>query len=201
MEVHDDSYELFRRAVVERDTEAWAVIATRYRNLLINWATRCRAHLAAGERSEDLADRALARAWAALLPERFGSFPNTATLLGYLRTCVTATVIDAARAQAAHDRAVHSVEQDAVPTPEQITLARLGRDELWQLVNRLITSEAERVVVVERFVFDLPPRAIQARHPALFPDVSVVYASIRNLCERLRRNQDFRRYYAERRTI
>lgn len=197
MQAHDDSYELFRRAVVERDTDAWAMIAARYRGLLISWATRCRARLAARELSDDLADRALARAWVALQPERFASFPNTAALLGYLRSCVTATVIDAARAQAAYERAMYPVERDPVPTPEQVALARLGRDELWRLVHQLVASEAERIALVERFVLDLPPRDIQARHPALFADVTVVYASIRNLCERLRRNQDLRRYYGE----
>jgi DNA-directed RNA polymerase specialized sigma24 family protein len=199
MELYDESYELFRRAVVERDREAWALLAARYRNLLICWAGRCRASQASQECSEDLADRALARAWAALTPERFAGFPNTASLLGYLRTCVSAAAIDAARSQMAYDRAASPVEPDPVPTPEQIALAQLGRDELWQLINALVKSEAERVAVVERFVLDLPPRAIQARHPALFADVSEVYTSIRRLCERLRRNPDLRHYNGDRR--
>src|SRR6187431_2463045 len=38
MQTHDESYELFRRAVVERDAEAWTMLAARYRNLLIIWA-------------------------------------------------------------------------------------------------------------------------------------------------------------------
>jgi DNA-directed RNA polymerase specialized sigma24 family protein len=199
MEVRDDSYELFHRAVVERDADAWATLAARYRNLMISWAAHCPAIQGAHERSEDLADRALARAWAALSPGRFAAFPNTAALLGYLRSCVTATVIDAARAQTAHARAACQLEQAAVPTPEQATIERSGRDELWRLVSRMAVTEAERVALVERFVLDLPPRAIQARHPALFADVTVVYASIRNLCDRLRRNPDFRQFYNDRR--
>ncbi len=35
MEALDDGYELFRRAVQERDADAWASIAARYRRLLI----------------------------------------------------------------------------------------------------------------------------------------------------------------------
>jgi DNA-directed RNA polymerase specialized sigma24 family protein len=197
MEICDESYELFRRAVVERDTDAWAVIAARYRNLMISWAIRGQANYVLCEHGEDLADRALARAWAALRPERFATFPNTAALLAYLRTCVTATVIDAARTQAVYERIGRPAEHDTVATPEQLALARLGHDELWQLLNRLVTNETERVALIERFVLDLPPRDIQARHPVLFADVKVVYASIRNLCQRLRRNQDLRRYYAE----
>ena len=199
MNTHDDGYDLFRRAVQERDADAWAAIAARYRPMLIGWAVRCPAHHMAHERNEDLADRALARAWAALSPERFATFPNTAALLGYLRACVTAAVIDAARAQAAHERTICPVERDAILTPEQATIARLGRAELWQLISKLIVTEAERVALVERFVLDLPPRTIQVRHPTLFADVSVVYSSIRNLFDRLRRDQDLRHFYNERR--
>lgn len=198
MEIFDDSYELFRRAVAGRDATAWAEIAHRYRSLMISWALRCQASQVAGECAEDLADRALARAWAALTPERFAAFPNTAALMGYLRACVGAACIDAARAQAAHERALRPAEPAAGPTPEQDTIERMGAAEFWRLVSGLAVSEAERVALVERYVLDLPPRKIQARHPTLFADVSVVYTSIRNLCDRLRRNQDVRRLYAER---
>ncbi len=58
---------------------------------------RCQAAQAAEESCEDLADRALARAWAALSPKRFAAFPSLPALLAYLRTCVTTTAIDAAR--------------------------------------------------------------------------------------------------------
>jgi DNA-directed RNA polymerase specialized sigma24 family protein len=198
MSTHDDGYDLFRRAVVERDADAWATIAKRYRHLLISWALRCPAAQGTGEFYEDLADRALARAWAALSPERFAAFPSLASLLAYLRTCVAAAAIDAARAQATHERVVHHIEQ-ADPMPlEHVVLEPLDRAEVWQLVTNLVKTEAERVVLVERFVLDLPPRVILARHPALFVDVGVIYTAIRNLCERLRRNPNLRRFYEDR---
>ena len=75
----------------------------------------------------------------------------------------------------------------------------LDRAELWQIVSNLVKTEAERVVLVDRFVLDLPPRAILARHPTLFADVATIYAVIRNLCDRLRRNKDICRFYEDRR--
>jgi hypothetical protein len=188
MELPEDSYELFRRAVVDRDAEAWAGIAERYRPLLISWVARCQAADAACERYENLADEALARAWTALTPERFAGFPNIAALLAYLRVCVSAAVIDAARARQAYDRANSFVEHAGVSSPDQVVLDRLDRQELWQFITSQPMSDAERTALIERFTFDLPPRAIQARHPDLFPNVSLVYAAIRNLCDRLRRN-------------
>jgi DNA-directed RNA polymerase specialized sigma24 family protein len=195
--MHDDGYELFRRAVVERDADAWSAIAERYRPLLIAWVGRCEAAVAAGEPFEDLADEGLARAWRALSPERFGGFPNLAALLGYLRTCVTTTVIDAARARAMHERAAQRIRWDAEALPEQVVFQQLGSVELWQLVSGLVATEEEQVVLIERFVFDLPPRVIQDRHPLLYPNVKKIYTAIRNLRERLRRHEGLRRFYAE----
>src|SRR5689334_16131673 len=97
-------YELFRRAIVDRDEEAWADIYTHYRLMLIGWARHAGAHAPAVASYEDIADRALARAWSALGAEQFVQFPNLATLLGYLRACVGAVVIDAARAEATRER-------------------------------------------------------------------------------------------------
>ncbi len=78
-------------------------------------------------------------------------------------------------------------------------LERLDRAELWRIIAGLVKTEAERVVLLERFVQDLPPRTILARHPTLFADVGAIYAAIRNVCERLRRNPELRRLYDERR--
>jgi len=76
-----DSYELFRRAIVERDEQAWIDSAARYRPLLAAWASRCSASAALTESYDDLADQAFARAWSALSPERFANFPTLAALL------------------------------------------------------------------------------------------------------------------------
>ena len=197
MDTQDNDYELFRRAIQERDAEAWAAIVARYRRLLIAWAARCPAAQMAEESYEDLADRALGRAWAALSPERFAAFPSLPALLAYLHTCVTATAIDAARACIAHERTAQSAGRTD-PTPlEQVILERIDRVELWRIVASLVRTEAERVVLIERFMQNLPPRIILARHPTLFADVVAVYAAIKNLCDRLRRSPEMRRFYEE----
>jgi DNA-directed RNA polymerase specialized sigma24 family protein len=195
--IHQDGYELFRRAVVDRDADAWAEISVSYRAMMVAWARRCHVADLSGECYEDLADEALARAWKALSPERFAQFPNLAALLGYLRTCVMAAAIDAARARTSYERMAERMEHSASAAPDQLVLEQLDRTELWQLANSLVASEAERVVLLERYVLDLPPRVIQSRHPGLFPDVRRIYETIRNICDRLRRNQDVRRAYAE----
>jgi len=192
-----NGYELFRRAIMEGDEEAWAEIYTQYRPLLLAWSRHGTARNPAGEQYEDIADRALARAWAALSPMRFAQFPNLAALLAYLRTCVTAAVIDSARAQATRERMVQKLELGVVTTPEQIVLTAALRDELWPIVAGMIMSEQERLVLEESYMLDLPPRAILERHPDLFADIAEVYGAKRNLLNRLHRSQELQRLYRE----
>src|SRR5690242_15158024 len=125
MTLRDDGYELFRRAVVDRDADAWGEIAHSYRAMLIAWARRCQASEITGEQYEDLADEALARAWRALTPERFAQFPNLAALMGYLHTCVTTTVIDAARARTAYERRTMLFEREQGTPPDLMVLEQL----------------------------------------------------------------------------
>ena len=194
MEQQDiDGYELFRRAILERDEAAWAAIHARYRALLIAWAYHSNSRVYAGEWCDDIADQAFARAWVALTPARFAEFPTLPRLLGYLHTCVMTTVIDNGRARASSERTLNKLEVGAVATPEQIVVAEVEREELWRVVSALATTEAEQVVLVESFAYGFPPRTILARHPQLFANVAAVYSAKRNLFARLQRNRELLR--------
>jgi DNA-directed RNA polymerase specialized sigma24 family protein len=192
-----DSYELFRRAIVERDEQAWIESATRYRPLLAAWASRCSASAALTESYDDLADQAFARAWSALSPERFASFPTLAALLAYMRACVTTTVIDHARSELSRERIEQSIQADEVATPEQLIMDQFQRQEVWRLAETAVVSEQERVVLRETFVNDLPPRAILRRYPDLFADAHAIYTTKRNLFDRLQRCTELRQVYQE----
>jgi len=192
IEQAEKEYELFRQAILYRDADAWMAIHARYHSLLVSWVYHSGAQ-GGLDLPSDIADRALARAWAALTPDRFAEFPSLASLLSYLRTCVKTTAIDIARAQASSERAWQQIDVDQPATPEQIVLGNLDRDALWQLVIGLANTPSDRITLIESCVYGLPPRAIQARHPVLFPDVASVYTTKRNLFDRLQRNQDLLR--------
>jgi hypothetical protein len=192
-----EGYELFRRAIVERDADAWAESATRYRRLMLSWARDSSARMAVTESYEDLADHALARAWMALSPARFANFPSLGAVLAYLRACVAAAVVDCARAEAARERMIGKLEVGDAASPEALVLQELNRAELWRLVSGLIAGQQEQVVVVESYVFDLPPRAILARHPELYADIDAVYAAKRNLLARLKGSRALREMFED----
>jgi DNA-directed RNA polymerase specialized sigma24 family protein len=192
-----ERYDLFRRAILLREEQAWATIHAHYRPLLVSWARRCSNRVCIAESADDIADRALARAWVALTPTSFIAFPTLGKLLAYLRTCVASTAIDWARTQVVADRALAAVSADTIDTPEQIVLASFDRDTFWRTVIGLAASEAERIVVIESFAYGRPPREILARYPQLFPDVAAVYGAKRNLFARLQRNREMLRLREE----
>src|SRR5215207_1947133 len=68
-------YDLFRRAIEQRDDDAWADIGRHYRGLLAAWAAQSSARSLIAEQPEDIADQAFARAWAALSSAHFSAFP------------------------------------------------------------------------------------------------------------------------------
>jgi len=190
----DAGYELFRRAILARDEDAWIEIGTRYRAMLIAWAGQSSVMGSIDEGCEDVADRALARAWAALTPERFASFPNLAALMGYVRACVSATAIDMARARAVRERAYQKLDPAVTATPEQVVMDDIERTELWRAVLGAIACERERTVLIESFQLNMPPRVILERHPELFGDVGDVYMAKRHLIGRLQRDPNVRRF-------
>jgi DNA-directed RNA polymerase specialized sigma24 family protein len=192
-----EGYELFRSAIVERSGDAWAAIYANYRPQILGWSRQYCAHWSGDESAEDIADRALSRAWLALTAKQFDQFNSLAALLAYLRSCVAAAVIDHSRAMATRERAYQRLEVDVVVSPEQEVLQNNMRLAFWRQVFKIVTAEPERVVLKETFVLALPPRKIFARHRDLFEHVDLVYAAKRNLIGRLERNREFRRLCEE----
>jgi DNA-directed RNA polymerase specialized sigma24 family protein len=191
-------YDLFRRAIEQRDADAWADIGRNYRGLLAAWAAQSSARGLIAEQSEDIADQAFARAWAALSSAHFSAFPHIASLLAYLRTCVRATIIDHVRDQAGQLRAAQSIAHTVVSAaPEQAVLEDMDRTEIWRLIMDMTSNLQERIIVRESLVYALPPRAIQARHPDQFADVMQVYRVKRNLINRFQRNRELQRLWQE----
>jgi DNA-directed RNA polymerase specialized sigma24 family protein len=161
--------------------------------MLVLWARQSNTSLQLSEEYGDVADIALTRAWIALTPDHFGRFAGLPALLGYLRTCVSATLIDIRRSQTSRERALKRLEVGGVATPEELVIDQLEREELWQQINQIELSRAERVVLIEYYLYDLPPRAIRARHRDLFSTILAVYAAQRSLKARLQRSLDLKR--------
>lgn len=197
------SYELFRRALVERNEAAWEQLFQHYSGLVEGWVRRTGAFPNSGESSEYFVVGAFTKFWRAISPERFESFPSLAALLHYLQLCATSVVIDSVRAQSWGEMVSDDViylpaNQALLPqySPDEEAMKRVQREEFWSLVDAQLHGEIERVVVYCSFVLGLTPRAIFARRNDLFHTVNDVYNVKRNVLGRLGRNSQIRQFAA-----
>jgi len=193
------AYELFRRAVVERDELAWEHIYTHYSPLIEGWVRRSSAFASCGESSEFFVGAAFTKFWRAMSPERFATFPTLAALLQYLQLCTSSVVIDSVRAQSwsemVSDEALSPGQQPHI-SPDEQALDRVQRAEFWRTINTLLNDDAERAVVIGSFLLGLKPGEIYDDRPDLFGSVGDVYNVKRNVLTRLSRNSDLRRRLA-----
>jgi DNA-directed RNA polymerase specialized sigma24 family protein len=189
------SYELFRRALVERNEQAWEQLYLHYSGLVEGWIRRSGAFNSSGESSEYFVVGAFTKFWRALSPERFASFPTLASLLQYLQLCATSVVIDSVRAQSWSEMLP---EETITPnhgpqtSPDEEAVSRVDRQEFWSFIDTQLNNEVERVVVYCSFVIGLTPRAIYAKRSELFSSVNDVYNVKRNVLGRLSRNSQLR---------
>jgi hypothetical protein len=186
------AHELLRRAVRQRDEEAWEAVVRQFYGLVLTWVTQ---HPLASRSRED-ADywvyRAFERFWMAVRPERFDQFRDLASLLKYLKMCAHSLLVDEARQQMAApvgrlDETIESQLEE--PDAAALVTGRLASEELWDIVLEEVADEAERLVVHLSFVQALKPRQVHQRHADCFPSVADVYRVKRNVLDRLRRNQ------------
>jgi DNA-directed RNA polymerase specialized sigma24 family protein len=192
------AYELYRRALVDGDQAAWGYIFEQYSPLVEHWVRRTGAFTVSGESSDFFVSAAFTRFWRAIPAERFAAFPSLASLLNYLRRCATCVVIDTARAQSYADilpeESINWNDQRLGHADEEAT-DRVSREEFWGLVDGLLGSEAERVIIRCSFLLGMKPGDIYARHGELFQGVEEVYTLKRAVLTRLRKSPELRGMY------
>lgn len=193
------SYELFRRALVESDQEAWHYIYQLYSPLVDGWVRRSNAFASTGESSEYFVAAAFAKFWRAVAPERFDAFPTLGSLLHYLQLCAGSVVIDSVRAHAWSEMLPQeAASEKRIPqsSPDEEALRRVSGGEFWRLIDQFLNSEQERVVIYGSFVLGMNPREIYGRRSDLFSNVREVYSVKRNALARLSRNPHIQRIAA-----
>lgn len=187
-------FELFRRALEERDQTAWGAIDAQYRRLLLDWVYAARG-AETPEEAEDTAREALARFWRTLAGKEGpvgARFPHIGALLKYLQQCVVSTVLDARRrdqqrARLAERLRANELLAPAAPGPEEQAVEFADRaDQIARVrgwVQSAVSDPAEQLVLQLSYRDGLTPQEIAQRHPAEFPDA----AAVRQIKERVLR--------------
>jgi len=193
-------FEIFRRAIREREERAWDAVFAQYRGVVLAWVRRHPAWRTGREEDAYWVNRAFERFWAAVTPEHFATFPNVAALLRYLKLCAHSVLLDDLRSQRA--ASIQSLDSDTSGAGEigatgdmaAMTVGNLIGSDLWQVIETELRDETERRVAYLSFVLGLKPREIHEEHPELFGEIADVYRSKRNLLDRLQRNAAIRQF-------
>lgn len=195
-------YELFRRALLERNSRAYGCLYSQYQPLVAGWVERHPGFSGSGEEIQYFVNRAFEKLWQALTPEKFQRFSDLKALLSYLKLCTHSVVIDHVRArqhtlldEEASDATLASEPGES--NLEEDTIERVQQQAFWQLVNQRLADEKEQAVVVGSFVLAMKPAELHQRYTHLFSDVKDVYRTKQNVLERLRRDPELLKLRAE----
>jgi DNA-directed RNA polymerase specialized sigma24 family protein len=188
-------YELFRRALAQRDEEAFARLLANYAPLVEGWVRHQPGFPASREDASYFVTAAFEKLWQAVPPARFNDFADVKKLLHYLKLCAASSVIDHLRSQndaTSLDDAerVNAVEPAAVAPP----LSRAERAELWSEVLVRAQNEKELIVLYACLALQMKPEEVILEYPGVFENVREVYRVKQNLIERLRRDQNLRKH-------
>jgi DNA-directed RNA polymerase specialized sigma24 family protein len=190
-------FELFRRAICDRDQLAWAAVYAQYRGIVLAWLRQHPATATLPEEADFWLNRTFERFWGALGADRFDLFESLTAILRYLKLCAHSTVFDAARTRA---RTPNTAAPDALLTveatdnAEATAVEEVAHQQLWRLVEATTQTGGERLVAWLCFTLDLKPGEVFARYPDHFADQGEIYRIKRNLLDRLRRNPAIRAY-------
>ncbi len=189
-------WELFRRAITERNEACWAAILDEFRGLVRSWLSRSphAAHFTA-DLLDDLVVRAFTKLWQYYTAQKLSEARSLAPILKYLQLCTTTCLQEIGRANQNRPSEVALQEhlpQTILPGVAEATLEAMQNAKLWAIVEAVCLDEAERAIARLALVDGLKPAEIVAEAPTLFADVQEVYRVKRNLLTRLANNNELR---------
>jgi DNA-directed RNA polymerase specialized sigma24 family protein len=195
-------YELFRRAIFERNQRAYACLYNQYQALVAGWVERHPSFPGANEEVQYFVNRAFEKLWRALTPEKFQRFSDLKALLSYLKLCTHSVVIDHARARqhALLDEAPSDAALAGQASPLDVegnAIEHAQQQAFWRLINQRLVDEREQAVVFGSFVLAMKPAELQMRYAHLFSDVREVYRAKQNVLDRLRRDPELLKMRAD----
>jgi len=190
-EPSNDQYclEIFRRAMLEHDDAAWAMLEDLFKDFMLGSFRRHTRFEAASylDSPENYVARAFARFWLAAVHNQQLEFTTLAAALHYLRGCLNSTIVDALRTNS-RMKEVALLELDSGWEPA-VEDHDDGRD-LWEVLCCILSSERERRLAYLLYHCNLKPREIVRICPQEFQEVEEVYRLRRNIMERVQRNVD-----------
>jgi IS1 family transposase len=180
----DDSwhcYEIFRRAIAEKNSDAWGVIIEQYQSQVARWVVRHPKFKLFSEDVDFFTNRVFEKFWRRnFSAKEFSRFPNVKSLLGYLKTCVASVMTDYWRTQERKKVEYLSDISRSVLQPDGYSVEkeveyRLQRQHFWNQLRNELPDELEYKVIYASYIIGLKPLEIFRHAPDVFGDVKEVY--------------------------
>jgi len=188
--------ELFRRAIVLKNQDAWSAIYVQFHKLVLSWV--CSRINCAEHAPDDIVHDAFVRFTRAFTSQQFRQHNQMKSVMAYLQRCAFAAAYDHNRRVRRVDFITDSLDDDGVierlvtssDTVEREIVQTIEARWVWDRVLSHCQNEADRLVVRRIFVEGMKPDQVQRDHAGLFPSIQSVYQATRNLRDRLRRDED-----------
>ncbi len=187
----DEGYglELFRRATVEGDAEAWQWVQRCFGEIVLGWLRRHPSRAAACrlESEENYVALAFERFWRATAVTQQVAFGRLSAALQYLRASLHGAILDTLRTYS---------RPKEVPLPEPgepgepFTEEKADRSEVWEILQTMLPNQRELRLAYLLYHCGLKPREIVRFCPQEWSDVQEIYRLRRNILDRLMRNAD-----------
>jgi hypothetical protein len=193
-------YELFRRAILQQNEQAWERIYAQYERLVWHWVERHAAFSSSGEEVQFFMNRAFEKMWLGITPKKFETFNDLKSILRYLQMCVHSVMVDFVR-QKEYKLNIESTEEMIQPphsgetAVEDRATEKLDGQALWRWLQEQLQDEREECVVNAMFILAMKPREVVENFQDIFTDVNEVYRVKENLLARLRRNDDLNQFF------
>ena len=189
-EAADDSYclEIFRRAILERDDEAWSILQGCFSENVRIWIrSHANSNLALLRDSEEnYVAQTFSRFWVTV-HEQHSEFRTLNKALSYLHATLDSIFRDMMRSHR-RSQEVPLPEQDS---PEEPAAEQPDDDlDVWNTLLGLLNNERERRVVQLLYYHGLTPKKIVKHFPQEFSNEKEIYRVNYNIVVRLRRKSD-----------
>jgi hypothetical protein len=199
---HDEfCFELLRRALVLRSSEAWERIYVQYRTLIVGWIQRHPSFPKCNEEIHFFVNGTFARIWKWCTPTKFDELAILPKVLAYFRACVYSDISEYYRQHVELGQIEDGLDaiSDQLPASLQPIdlLESSERENFWQILQERLLTDHERLLVEYHFVLGYKPREIYALLPQKFADVKEVYRLKENLIRRLRRDPALRQFFPD----
>ena len=190
-ETYDDRYglELFRRAILHGDQDAWEWLQRCFTEAMLVWLRRhpSREMASRFDSEENYVAQAFARFRQATIHNQRLEFCTLAAALGYLRASLNSVVLDTLRT---YSRLKEMPLPESGDPGEPPAEDDEDHGEFWEVVQRMIPNARERRLAYLLFHCGLKPREVVRYCPQEFSKVSEIYHLRRNILSRLVRHED-----------